>query len=46
MVFSNYEPAEVDSTWTTKEKAEERAEQLNENYDWSPWEAKCWEVGE
>lgn len=41
VVYSNYFPAEVDSLWKTKEKAEERAEELQ-----GEWHAQEWEVGE
>ena len=30
VVFSNYHPAEVDSIWSTYEKAEARARELND----------------
>lgn len=39
VVFSNYEPAEVESLWETMEDAEARASALG-----SPWEAQEWDV--
>lgn len=41
VIFSNYEPSEVDSLWRTKESAEKRAEELGDM-----WDAVEWEVGE
>lgn len=42
VVFQNYEPPEIDSFWDNEEEADQRADELNENYDWSPWEAREW----
>lgn len=41
VVFSNYEPAEVDSLWTTEDRARERADELGDG-----WTVTEWEVGE
>ena len=38
VVFSNYFPREVDSTWWSKRKAEARADELNERDDSAMWE--------
>lgn len=42
VIFSNYEPTEVDSIWSTKERAEERAEELDDGM----WRVIAWEVQE
>ena len=31
--FSNYDPAEIDSLWTSKRKAKKRADELGGGYD-------------
>lgn len=45
VMYSNYDPAEVDSIWATKERAEERARILNVEST-LPWKAVEWEVDE
>ena len=37
VVFSNYDPFEVDTIWSTRELAEKRADKLNDLNDESPW---------
>ena len=39
VIFSNYEPTETDSLWTTKERAEERADELGDG-----WRVVAWAV--
>lgn len=41
VIFSNYEPVETDSLWTTEERAEERAEELGDG-----WRVVSWLVSE
>lgn len=40
VVFSNYEPPEVDSLWTTEARAEERAEELGAGWGVTGWDVK------
>lgn len=37
VVYSNYEPAEVDSLWATQELAEKRAAKLEGMWDVTEW---------
>ena len=37
VVFANYFPREVDSTHSTREEAERRADELNAGLDWDAW---------
>src|SRR5262245_1133242 len=42
--FSNYEPAEVDGIYATKEMADARAEELNDRDDGWGWDVHRWVV--
>lgn len=37
VVFSNYEPTEVDSLWRTQESADKRADELDGDWRVVPW---------
>ncbi len=41
--YSNYEPAEVDSLWRTKEAAEEY---VKEQLDTGGWTVEYWHLGD
>jgi len=40
--FSNYHPAEIDSMHKSREEAEKRRDELNEEGDTSMWEVEEW----
>jgi hypothetical protein len=42
VVFSNYEPAEVDMLFATRALAEERAEKLGDGWDVQRWAIRGW----
>lgn len=42
--FSNYSPAEIDSTWTTEARAVERRDELNKSGETSMWCVEPWSV--
>jgi hypothetical protein len=44
VVYSNYEPAEVDSLWEAEEDADRRCEQCNAKSDTGMWKVVPWTV--
>lgn len=40
VIYGNYEPAEVDSLWSTRERADERAAELGEGWTTVNWQVK------
>ena len=44
VVYSNYEPAEVSSIWSTQELAQAEADRLNKESDCSMWEVGAFSV--
>lgn len=46
VVYSNYEPAEVDSLWTTEAEAAKRRDELNATSNTGMWESEPWVVRE
>jgi hypothetical protein len=44
VVYSNYEPAEVDALFATKALAEERAEQLAGDWEVERWAIQGWDA--
>lgn len=46
VVYSNYDPAEVDSLWTTETEANKRRAELNAETDTGIWKVTPWLVQE
>ena len=44
VVYSNYYPSEIDSIWTTRERAQEECDRLNSTITHNPFQVEKWEV--